>query len=124
MRPVNPLLVRRAVEAFKKRRIILDYMVGGLNDAMTAALEAARIIHAPFTSEEVDALNAFQANDYVHPFTCPTNHVPDRRPMATQAGWICPHCDYKQDWAHGFMLENPLLQTWPFPPTAGDADAT
>lgn len=23
--------------------------------------------------------------------------------IATEDGWICPACDYKQKWAHGFM---------------------
>src|SRR5713101_3675612 len=22
---------------------------------------------------------------------------------ATKQGWVCPYCDYKQDWAHDFM---------------------
>jgi len=25
--------------------------------------------------------------------------------IATESGWICPVCDYKQDWAHNFMTE-------------------
>jgi len=25
--------------------------------------------------------------------------------IATENGWICPVCDYKQDWAHNFMTE-------------------
>lgn len=26
--------------------------------------------------------------------------------IATEEGWICPVCDYKQNWAHNFMTEN------------------
>jgi len=26
--------------------------------------------------------------------------------IATKEGWICPVCDYKQNWAHNFMTEN------------------
>ena len=25
--------------------------------------------------------------------------------IATEGGWICPVCDYKQNWAHNFMAE-------------------
>ena len=25
--------------------------------------------------------------------------------IATPDGWICPSCDYTQDWAHGFMAD-------------------
>jgi hypothetical protein len=25
--------------------------------------------------------------------------------IATENGWICPVCDYKQNWAHNFMTE-------------------
>jgi hypothetical protein len=25
--------------------------------------------------------------------------------IATKDGWICPACDYKQNWAHSFMVE-------------------
>jgi hypothetical protein len=25
--------------------------------------------------------------------------------IATEGGWICPVCDYTQNWAHNFMTE-------------------
>lgn len=25
--------------------------------------------------------------------------------IATENGWVCPVCDYKQDWAHSFMAK-------------------
>jgi hypothetical protein len=27
--------------------------------------------------------------------------------MATSDGWVCPFCDYRQDWAHDFMFHDP-----------------
>ena len=65
-------------------------------------------LQAPWSSDQVDALNQFQRRGDVHEFTCPENHGgADRTLIATKEGWICPHCDYRQDWAHPAML------TWP-----------
>ena len=25
--------------------------------------------------------------------------------IATEEGWVCPVCDYKQNWAHDFMMD-------------------
>jgi hypothetical protein len=62
-------------------------------------------IRAPWTDEQVAALNKWQQRDDFHPFTCP-----DRYPNGTHVvlvaypdGWHCPACDYRQDWAHDFM---------------------
>lgn len=88
-------------------------------------------IEAPWTDEQVAALNRFQKLDHVHPFTCPhihtlpcpctENRVPDnncyrclgagkvmadRALTATPAGWVCLYCSYTQRWAHAVMLEN------------------
>lgn len=68
-------------------------------------------IHAPFSSEQVDALNKFQRLGYVHEFTCPNHHGDaDRALFATVGGWRCPHCDYSQDWAHPAMLHTEPLE--------------
>lgn len=65
-------------------------------------------ITAPFTTEQIDALNRFQRAGYVHPFTCPGHPGEgDRNLVATKDGWICCHCDYGQDWAHASMLDLP-----------------
>lgn len=65
-------------------------------------------IIAPFTSNQVDALNAFQRLGYVHPFTCPGHKsAGDRNLVATRGGWICCHCDYRQTWAHAGILNPP-----------------
>ena len=72
---------------------------------------------APWTDEQVAALNAFQADRRVHPFTCPergddAHHrisvLAAKRDVgmlvATRDGWVCPVCGYTQDWAHDGML--------------------
>lgn len=71
----------------------------------------ARTIHAPFTPEQVEALNRWQRNPLLHPYTCGkrTGHPWDPEGdygvlVATEAGWICRHCDYTQDWALAMML--------------------
>jgi hypothetical protein len=65
-----------------------------------------------FTPEQVASLWAYQfgPGNTMHPFTCGNR---DDHPeiagdkgilVPTTRGWICPICDYKQDWAHDFML--------------------
>lgn len=71
-------------------------------------------VKAPFTTEQVRALNRWQSLGYVHEFTCECG----RRLTATPAGWVCvgKDCDYTQDWAHDFMAdadkhpENPIIK--------------
>jgi len=68
-------------------------------------------ITKPFTPEQVLALVAYQRNPFFHPFTCANrgDHPEldgDKGiliPMVN--GWICQFCDYKQDWAHDFMVQ-------------------
>jgi hypothetical protein len=60
-------------------------------------------LRAPWTAEQVETLNRYQASGLMHPYTCPNWHgepVERRNLLATEAGWTCRHCDYKQDWAH------------------------
>lgn len=68
---------------------------------------------APWTEEQVAALNQFQNARWMHPFTCGKREGHPLDPegdygvlVATKDGWICRHCDYTQDWAHDFMLKN------------------
>jgi hypothetical protein len=61
-------------------------------------------VRAPWTDEQVAILNAHQARDDVHPYTCENWHgepVERRNLVATNDGWICRHCTYTQKWAHG-----------------------
>lgn len=68
------------------------------------------ILRAPFTAEQVEALNRYQAEGQFHPFTC-ANRGDGRHGdgegllTATAAGWVCPCCDSRQDWAHDFMAK-------------------
>lgn len=73
----------------------------------------SKIVKAPFTKEQVESLNAFQASGIFHPFTCANEHGGEKRLIATEAGWQCPSCDYKQDWAHSFMAEYDKFSSCP-----------
>lgn len=62
------------------------------------------MINSPFTDEQVQRLNEYQNQGVFHPFTC--GNMSCREILAaTNNGWVCPKCDYTQNWAHEFMLE-------------------
>ena len=69
------------------------------------------VIRAPFTSEQVEALNRYQNSGEFHPFTCGGNRTDEKHLdgegilVATPDGWVCPYCEYKQNWTHGFMAD-------------------
>lgn len=68
------------------------------------------VVLAPWTAEQVQALNAFQRSRVMlHPFTCGGDHCvgEERVLVATPGGWVCPSCTYRQDWAHAFMARWP-----------------
>jgi hypothetical protein len=75
-------------------------------------------IRAPWTPEQVAALNRFQAEGGMHPFTCGGEHAPGSPALVAYTdGWRCPQpygeaCDYRQDWAHAFMADP---GAWPKP---------
>lgn len=60
-------------------------------------------VEPPFTEDQVKSLNAYQASNVCHPFTCICGGHTVL--IATKEGWICPKCDYKQKWAHKFMAD-------------------
>jgi len=69
-----------------------------------------------WTDEQVANLNAYQKDRRFHPFTCPgdNTHCQNQRDLiATREGWVCACGEYRQNWAHDFMLA-PLP-----PPSAG-----
>lgn len=77
------------------------------------------LIRAPWSEEQVRNLNEFQEANYVHPFTCArrTETLHRVRPgrdmgqlIATPDGWICPDCDYTQDWALDSMADGVFLR--------------
>lgn len=72
-----------------------------------------------FTCDEVENLASHQTRSQYHPFTCPNRSDGSHRYaygdkgalVATVRGWICPFCDFTQDWAHGFMKSPPRPKT-------------
>lgn len=69
---------------------------------------------APWTPEQVDALNEYQTDAPMHPFTCPHRDLPahkyheDRERgllEATPEGWRCKKCAYTQEWAYPWMAD-------------------
>lgn len=54
------------------------------------------------TQEFVDALNNHQKRDDFHPFTCGYKRTDEKHSdgegvlQATEIGWICPYCEYRQ----------------------------
>lgn len=75
------------------------------------------IIRAPWAPAQVEALNRWQANEWVHPYTCGNRSAEGHKEyaeahgqrdhgilQATPEGWVCPTCDYTQDTAWAGML--------------------
>jgi hypothetical protein len=62
-----------------------------------------------FTPDEVKSLNEYQQAGYFHPFTCGGNRTDEKHLdgegilVATENGWECPYCSFRQDWAHESM---------------------
>lgn len=79
------------------------------------------ILRAPWSSEQVTALNLFQQRGGAHPFTCGASRHLDQSPVldATHSGWICPDpaCDYTQDWASTLMVERGAYASVAEPPS-------
>lgn len=80
-------------------------------------------VSVPFTTDEADSLNAYQASGIGHPFTCGNDECrgPDKLAgrgvlRADPVGWTCPHCDYMQEWAWKWMSNWAfLLKNGPWP---------
>lgn len=64
-------------------------------------------IHAPFTTDQVASLNAYQLAGVMHPFTCGADGCHGIRLIAVEDGWCCASqvCDYRQGWAYAFMAD-------------------
>lgn len=64
-----------------------------------------------FDPHEIVNLNNYQKSGMFHPFTCPNRQDGNHRNIfgdkgalvATVDGWICPFCNYTQNWAYEFM---------------------
>ena len=74
-----------------------------------------KIIEAPWTLDQVRALNNWQVSLDFHPFTCGKRQLSPHRTslgdagvlIAQPQGWVCLDCDYTQTWAHAIMFEPP-----------------
>jgi hypothetical protein len=55
------------------------------------------ISRAPWTEDQVKQLKGRQTTG--HPYTC-GSYCEDTSLEPTTEGWICPTCDYIQDWCH------------------------
>lgn len=66
-------------------------------------------MYAPWSDQEIEALRKHQEDDQRHPYTC-GNRGDGKHPFEekyldtgalrpTREGWVCPYCDYTQDWA-------------------------
>jgi hypothetical protein len=62
------------------------------------------MIRKPFTDDQVRELNRYQTAGFFHPFTCGNAQCREIL-LATVEGWVCPKCDYTQNWAHEFMAD-------------------
>lgn len=69
----------------------------------------------PWTQEQVEALEDWQADPLLHPYVCPNRHteahslsnIQGRALTPTADGWVCPDCDYRQDWAIACKEDQP-----------------
>lgn len=76
-------------------------------------MKSKNVIKAPFTDEQVNNLNRYQKLGFIHEFTCGNEHEGDNTLIATKDGWICPTCDYTQNWCHDFMLDvDKIEENW------------
>lgn len=71
-------------------------------------------VYAPFTAEQVEALNAYQKLTFAHPYTCGRCLG---KLVAETSGWRCrtPGCTYTQKWAHAFTADKAHHPKRPFP---------
>ncbi len=62
------------------------------------------------TKEQIESFNEYQESGVFHPFTCGTKelhkHSDDEDVLVAESeGLYCPSCNYRQDWAHSWMLD-------------------
>jgi hypothetical protein len=96
------------------------YMIKAAQDDELVMRE---ILKAPWTDEQVDALDARQQRDDLHPYTCPRcSH--SLEPFNN--GWQCAErCGYTQDWCHAADADiglHPPELNWPEHKLDGVAD--
>lgn len=72
------------------------------------------VFSAPWSDRQVESINGFQKNPYVIPFTC-GNEKCRAVLEAKHFGFVCPNCDYTQDWCHKFMADGSWEGGLPMP---------
>jgi Lar family restriction alleviation protein len=114
--------LRGPVAAFWEKCIAADDLSEDIDGSDLDALAEAIEVGYPviWTAEQVANLDEFQKAGRMHPFTCGTKEkhpplddcgdVPDDELFATERGWKCPTCDYRQFWAHDFMLDGSAVK--------------
>jgi len=71
--------------------------------------DAAEMVRAPFTPAQVANMNRYQQEGFGHAFTCGNGGHSHGVLIATKDGWICPRCDYTQDWTHKRMADGKFV---------------
>lgn len=69
-------------------------------------------IYAPWTEDQVKLLERWQNVGFVHEYSCIKNTKRCGKLIPTVSGWICPYCDYRQNWFMDFPPE--ILDKDPF----------
>jgi hypothetical protein len=67
-------------------------------------------VKAHFTEDQVKSLIEYQKFGLPHEFNCRKDHAGERALIPTKDGWICPTCDYKQDWCFEFMFDIEIIK--------------
>lgn len=70
-------------------------------------------INAPWSEKVVELLIKYQKSSQVHPYTCGTTECVTKygwdfdstHLKPTTEGWVCPLCDYKQNWVSKVVLD-------------------
>jgi len=70
----------------------------------------SKIINAPFTDEEVRVLKLWQANDYLHPYTC----CDGESMLVANEGLKCPVCGMQRFWVQDFSTNEKSATYNPF----------
>lgn len=93
--------------AARIRELEADYAF--TRQSILTLLDQRARVHVPFTDETVRRLNEHQKRGDRHPFTCGNEHEGNNVLTATTRGWVCPTCDYTQEWAHLTMAIDPVI---------------
>jgi hypothetical protein len=55
-------------------------------------------VNAPWTEEQMKILDDWQFNVQNHPYTCLEGHTL----YVSRDGFVCPICEYTQDWCYAY----------------------